>query len=310
MLEREAKVNKTGWKELSSLLGNLPLENCTRECNPVTKEWGWKAPKNKAFRISEQFIIYSDQLNVEDQSIPEESEDLLKEEHAAIFQEFLKETGGNEMEAMKLLVEDVHDGIFSGTTPPRLFHGKWLVISPDLKEGSSPKDGLLSPKLMIKADVMSWHDRGSYSQVIEDIVPQSKTITSCMFESIKGFVRWRQYYAEAVLGKCKIELIDLPEEGVGFFVPKPVDNQQLFLPEGARGKEVYSRNDFFSLTEKRTGDEEKKRIKDFVQDTGLVFDESLDSDLLVAQRTREIILPEKKNPRDRLIKPQIVNRKP
>lgn len=295
MLEREAKVDQTKWKEFASLIGSLPLEKCNREiCNPFTGEQGWMAPKDKAFRISGHFVVDSSESDVEDHVMPLASADVLKEEYTERYKEFLTEAKGNECEALNLLIEDIFDGYYSGT-PMNFFDGKWLIILPDLGQLPSDKGNKLeAPELMVKDNIEVWPER-DFFQIIHDITPQSPTITEVFLErQARAIMHWKQHYARATLGKCKIELIDSPEKEKESYEFKPEDNSNLYLPEGTRKKGVYSDYEFAMKARRRPNKKEEKQLETFNKNGGLVFSQPWNSDVLIAQRPEKIILPEKK----------------
>lgn len=295
MVERETRVEKEVWKEFASLLGNLPLENCNREHIAVTREWGWKAPKDKVFRISGNFIIWSEQSDLEDMGRPLESVGALKESHQKEYREFLEEAEGDESRAIDLLYDDIHDEL---RTPPKFFDGKWLVVSPDLKQDPKAKEAskLDMPQIKVKSDVQAWAER-EYLQGIDDISPQSPIVTDILFASQILAKKWKQYFAEAVLGKCKIDLIDFPdsEKKEGFYIPEAKDDKHLYLPEGTRKRGGHSDYEFAVRTRTRMYKGQEKEPEKVVKNTsGLFFvKSSLFPDLLIAQRMEKIIFPKK-----------------
>jgi len=292
MSEKEPKISSEAeWKEFSSLLGSLPLENCTRECNPVTKEWGWKAPEGKAFRISGQFVVYYDADSSDMTTCrPLGSADFLKEEYGKKYADFLEETEGDEDEALSLLSNYVNEWDYG--MPDKFFEGKWLMISPDFKQELQldEQNNLEVPELMIKRDIEARADR-EYFGLIKDISPQSQTITEVFFESKEIQEHWSQDYASAVLGKCKIELVDCLEKEADFFVPAPIDSKQIYIPDSVSVKP-------------RLNEDQKKAFEKAGEDyKDLIFVHlSSDSDLIVAQRRNEVFTPQKKI--DRLHKKQ------
>jgi len=294
MLERESKVDvDKQWESFASLIGNLPLESCSREQNAVTKQWGWKAPENKAFRISGHFTVFSDADPTSmDMCMPLASADSLKEEHRNIYEEYLADFEGNEDEALRELTSDLDWGL--GYVPPKTFSGKWLVTCPDLSRNFADKrEGRTQiPGISVKDNIKTWVER-EYLQIINDINSNSSDMTGVMFPSQVLATHWEQDYAEAVLGKCKIEIIDRAETGGELFVPEKKDDRNLYLPEGTKEKGTWSKYEFVIKTKRRTNNVEKSQGENFGQNKGLIFVRtSLDSDLLAVIRDREIILPE------------------
>jgi len=300
-LVKPPQIDKKAWEKFALLIGSLPLEKCTREHNPLTNEWGWKAPEGEIFRISGHFVTKFDQSGIDKTAghYGHQSADMLKEEYATLFREFLEEAEGNEAEALRLLVEDIHDGLSSGMTPAQSFHGEWLVASPDLKQDfdKDKESKVDKPEIMIKKNVGAWLSRGSL-KLIEDITPQSSIVTGVLFDSQSLVVHWQQKYAEAVLGKCKIEFVDdCLEEEKKLYVPETKDDKHLFLPEGTRKRGIYSNCEFQVKTNMRQ-DVNKEKLENFANNSGLIFiDREPNSDLLIARRTEEIILPKEEKER-------------
>jgi len=279
MPEREPQSNNAEWEKLASLLGSLPLETCTRECNPITKEWGWKASQGKIFRISGQFVVSYD-ADPSDMSTcrPLASADLLKEEHKKEYEDFLREAEGDEDEALRLLAKDENEWDYG--VPYKFFEGKWLTISPDFKQNLRLDEhrSLEIPILMVKKEIEANASR-DYLSYIKDISPQSSAVTEVLFESSVIQEHWHQDYVEVVLGKCKIDLLDFCEKKPEVFIPKPIEDK-ILLPLNA-------------LTEERLSDSQKRTLQDLTDHGNLSIFKLFHPELSVAL-SKGIIFPKKK----------------
>lgn len=286
MIERE---NRTGVEELASLLKNLPLETCHYECDVVTKEWGWRAPKDKVFRISGHFVIYTDQsTNEMSLYCPQDSADIIKEEHPKEYQRLLKRAKGDEDTALKFFVENHRNGYFYENIPPKFFDGKWLSIE--------KSDGVKIPNFIVKKDIEARYDPTAYLRAIEDITPESKIITECRFIWPTDEIWWTQEYVEPVLGKCKIELIDSPDEKKNLYIPKTPDKKHLCSTDSK--KLDY---DVIVSTRIRPAKRQEKELKDFTEsnkDWAFTDPDSrviIHDDFSIAYRKKkEIIIPGKR----------------
>jgi len=296
MSEREVGFGKGQWKELTSILESLPLESCTRECDPITQRWGWKAPKNKEFRISRQFSIITDS----DRELlgcypPQPSADLLKELFPKEYKRAIKDAHNDEDKTLELLAKYSDDKEMWGMAeaPPKFFDGKWLIMYPDFKQQVfDEKNRLEVPNLLVGGEIKAWSER-EYSQEIKDINPKSSMITRVFFDSQILAQHWTQDRAETVLGKCKIELIDTiekDEKEVELYTAEPKDAKNLYLPEGARGKGVYTVYDFMLDIRARID----KNTEDFAKSNGMSVKEVPNPSLLTVVRVNEVFLPENK----------------
>lgn len=223
--EREGRGGSVGLREFEPLFRGLQLERCSLRRNPVTGEVGWYGPRGYAFKIAGQFWLDSHVSDVWYRRAPQKSAEQLKARYAGRYQVFLERTNGNTELALELLVEDV--GSYKGELEvPESFVGKWLVISPNLDGSATLLGAGVQGKvaLMVKDEIKAWyaHDRFKY---LPDIAPESETVTSCIYDPSVGFVRWIQYYAEAVPGSCRIELVGVKEVRPELFVPSPVEKK-------------------------------------------------------------------------------------
>jgi hypothetical protein len=277
---KEARQNKIDLREINLLLKSLPLEICQLETDPVTNQRGWRAPKDKIFRISGEFIIETEQSEHNMvQYPPRLSRDLLIKENKREYQIFLKEANEDENIALKFLTEDLFNYTF---TPPKFFDGKWLNVTLELK-----------PSLYIKADIEAWYDPKAYRRDIRDIAPESEMMTECSFLHSIGETVWIQEYAEPVLDKCKIELIDSTDEEKKLYIPKTLNKEHLCVIDA----KSYEQNIYVSV-KRRPGQKREKELKDFIEKNSSFnfFEPNLDAIIHgafpIAYR-KEIILLEK-----------------
>jgi len=251
MLERGVTDTKEEWQDFDSFVASLPLENCAYRQIPITNGRGWIAPSGKAFQITGQFIVNSDQLDIVDWYGPNMSAELFRAEYADDYQNCLEKAKGNEKRAWELCLEGmVSDGVPAAA--PISFTGKWLVISPELANVVPQKDQV--PMILVKSDIQAWYEDDVFRS-LDDLAPDSKTITSCLFRTDKAVYKWKQFYAEAILGYSQIILIDHPEVNEDLCLPNPNDNT-LILPGGAG---------FWVQTARRTSEIEKQDMKGFTK---------------------------------------------
>ena len=291
----EAIQSKENLKAINSLLKNLPLETCRRECDSITEEWGWRAPDNKIFRISGHFIINTNQSQYDCCVYPPiRSAEIIKEEHQEEYQEFLKISKGDENTALKLLMEELWFDFeeFDDDVPPKFFDGKWLDTNQENGEFS----------LNVKEDIQAWYENDAYFQRIKDLAPESKTITECAFTPPISEVYWTQSYAEAILNKCQIDLIDYQEKEKKLFVAKPSDREHLCR---INEKKHPTQDIWFVSTRKRQNEQGKRSLEDFDKNNKDFYFSSnppwRKADLLIAhQREKHVVLPEEdKNQKNR-----------
>jgi len=170
---------------------------------------------------------------------------------------------------------------------PQFFDGKWLVM----EKG----DRTEPPNFFVKKDVKAWYDPKAYLLLIKDIVPESETITECRFTFPTSEIWWEQEYAEPVLGKCKIELIDLPDEEKKLYIPKTPDKKHLCSVDSQKIE-----YDVIVSTKRRPGKRQEKELKDFTESNkDLAFPE-LDQSIVIYdalsiayRKPKKIIIPEK-----------------
>ncbi len=298
MLEREGRVDET---EFASLLKELPLEGCHYECNPVTREWGWKAPKDKVFRISGHFTSASkSEPRYYTYGPPESSAELLKEEYADLYKGFLEKVMGNEERALKSLVEylnDEKDSYPPLEIPPKFFDGKWLITSFDLGESSQQDEEEQAElaDIFVKKEVDAWYEREAYFQIITDLAPESEKVTGCFFRSPIADICWKQDYALAVLVECRIELVDSPDKKKELYIPKTINRREIHIPKEA-GKE----NDKFKQTitvkmkEREDKKQRNKKLDSFAKDNrGFTYvNDLLNENLLIALKRKGILRAE------------------
>ncbi len=198
----------------------LPLDSCTLEPNPVTGETGWRAPEGFAFRLTGQFRIDSTQTDPMYWYRPQESRELLIAENPEAYKNCMREAETDEEYALYLLLERIQD-YHGELDAPTSFTGKWLVVDRD-NEG-----------ICVKSDVHAWYDQQTIG-IIHNITPDVKDGQSVVFESNEGFIAWKQLFASAILGKCKIELVEQADQKPEFFIPEPADTKTIVTAEPAR----------------------------------------------------------------------------
>ncbi len=96
------------------------------------------------------------------------------------------------------------------------------------------------------------------------------------------------------MGKCKIELIESPDEEKKLYIPKTLDKKHLCLTEGKNKPE----QDITVWTKRRPGKKQEKKLRDFTENNkDLAFFEPPSwtrVDLSIAYRKpKDIIIPEK-----------------
>ena len=273
MKERE----RTGeQKEFNSLLKEIPLKDCSYEYDLVVKEWGWRAPKDKIFRVTGQFMILCNQSDYCDGLYgPEMSVEMLINENPEKYNECLDGREGNREEALELLHQEVLD--FPGMgMPPNFFDGKWLRISSKLGE---------EPCLLIRGDAEIQYNN-ECSGEIDDISPESEIETGCLFNSTTRSLHWQQYYIEMIPNKSKVQLVDsLENKEIVIF--ESTKNEKIELPE-----EVSSRE--------RQNKDKRKALNNFDKDNkNLVFNElpPWRGDLLIAHKRVGDCIPRKRKER-------------
>lgn len=283
MLELEKISKKVVWKKFASLVRKLPLEQCTFEQNPLTGERGWRAPQDKAFEISGHFVLNSDQLDGADWIGPNSSAALLKEEYKNKYDIALEEAEGDKAYAWQLFLDEIaSDGM--PAMAPTSFRGRWLVALPDLAGSFSNNQ---EPSLTVKGEIEAWYEQDNFG-FINDLAPDSDTVTSCMYYSTKGVKKWQQYYACAVLGHCRIKMVDCPEEEQEFFLPKPVKSE-FVRPE---------KNGLYVQTQRRVGQKAEEIVQQFIREGGLSCWSLKEGGLVIARACRGLATPTKKELQD------------
>lgn len=302
MPEREDEIRRA-WREVPKFLRGIPFETYRFEQLPVTGEWGWKAPEGQAFRVSGHFVVDSDQDDIALRSAPQDSVEIWKQKYPGRFRNFLRESNGNEAEALRLLVEDEDDwGGGHRYDSPNFFDGRWLVISPSPQKGLSVKDrddmyldevfkpaSLKPPEVRVKADIQAWSEEGFV--VLKDLNRgETDTEIQVVFDSPPIMIEWIQYYARPVFGKSRIYLVDCSQKDQKLYVPDGRD-KSLNLPRRLESDPRFSGQDLrrrtFSMGSRIRRMDEKKRtqLEDFAK-KGDVFVRTRDffdeSGLLVA----------------------------
>lgn len=215
--------DSTNWEAVESVLRTLPLERCSFERNPATGEVGWHAPGGYAFKIGGKFTVYSQQSGLEMMQMPQQSKSLFIEEHLDDYQYYLRETRGNRRTAFALLMEDVEDGYGTQYTVPRFFIGKWIVIAPNIDGSPSllpDQEEFISAKLKVTDEVDAEINRSDYLETFDIKSAETDAITRVAFSS-EGIIQWRQFFAEAVVGRCHITCIEQPEDELHLVIPEP-----------------------------------------------------------------------------------------
>jgi hypothetical protein len=268
---RNKKEFAKRWEVFVSVLKSLPLDGCRREvCNPQTGEVAWRAPDNKLFRITGQFDVIDTEESREEIdyfTMPAPSLEKLKVELSEDYEKFLKKARGNKKKALRFLVEMCYEDpplYTHGEFPAESFVGKWLVINPDLEDIGFATKTTKQPDLevKIKGDIEAWSKK-EYGSRLLDINPQSEIITDVAMDSDVITNYWRQPYADAVLGKFKIELVDTidktPELNVPTFRDSEIDKEKLIIPDVRIKRRAEKRNE--DLFVKFAGEAEGKGIK-------------------------------------------------
>lgn len=233
-------------KKLGPIIKDLPLEKCSFEQNPVTREWGWLAPKGTAFKVTGQFVVDADLTDpaYPHNSHPLSSVDLIKSEYSELYKKFMDESNGDEKFALEELEREQYDDGILGL--PEIFIGKWLTIDRDTIRVKGP----------VELQYAALRTR-----MLPNITPDTDKITGVVFYDpgldLDG--NWIQEYAELKVEQSKIELVEVKEqEGLFVVDPKDVSDNDGTLQIG--GIDV--------IVLRHLTEEEKKRLKEFRLEKG------------------------------------------
>ncbi|MBI2622746.1 MAG: hypothetical protein HYW64_01490 [Candidatus Levybacteria bacterium] len=304
-LYKKVEIPDGNLEDLAALLSTIPFELCFYVVNPETNEGVWKAPKGKVFRMSGMFTTFADEQRMQfSGGPPSESMDLKIAHHPKLYSKFLRDTQGDEGKAFELLIEETKSdwGGDEGLEYPKVFEGRWLVVhNPHDGRVESPeeKDAFEIPQVRVKRDINAWVERGAI-RILEDINPKSSTRTGVLFTAPQMIeINWLQDYAQAILGRCKIGLVDcFEEESKLVGIPDPEDNSHLLLPK--RLVRQGGGDSFHVWIEQRTDEKTTtKEIRDFAAKGKISVDRRPfdESGLLIAQERRGKIIPLKEKPK-------------
>lgn len=235
MLELTEKGDPAIYTELSQILAPIPFENLTLDQTPITNKLAWRAPKGVGFKITGNFCIHQDGSHPQFQyNMPLPSADIFIKSHAQIYPKYLEQAGGDVSKALQqLLNNEEEDPVLYPGIPPQSFVGRWLVIDENPGSGfAEDKNGRQEAPLpiSIEGDLQAWYEKEAYYAHLEDLAPESDTVTACSFILPQNEVFWYQEIAKAA-GGSKIELSELLEPEADFFVPSPSASMRLWLPE-------------------------------------------------------------------------------
>jgi hypothetical protein len=257
MIEKEPQESQNQ-EFVQEILRNIPLETCTLETDPVTGIEGWHAPYGKAFQITGRFIIFSN-TSAGDFSVcrPIPSEEEYISMYHEQYESFLKETQGDQEEAVSLLIDDNDDELYLDY-PPTSFEGKWLNLE---------QYGGNQIKLDVREDIQPYIDDGFFL-AINNLTPDGdkKNPLFCTTDGMKQFqfVQWHQEYAEVCLGFCTIQLIDYNEPERTLFSPEKKDDAENTILVAEEGSGVTS-DDLISSYEElmkiTLTDEEREQMR-------------------------------------------------
>lgn len=199
--------------QVQSVVRTLPLERCSFEQNPITQEFGWRAPNGFGFRMTRQFQVDSEQEDITHWYRPQESRDLFLTQNRQRYRELLLEMDGSEELALEELLSEEEE--YEGELDlPESFIGRWFVVRPN------------PLTVFVKEDIRAWYvaDTLRVPNVTED--PDKKVPATFMSKEITPV--WKQYYAAGVPGLFEIELVDVPEVAPKLLLPK--QDEEIVLP--------------------------------------------------------------------------------
>lgn len=232
--------------KLQLFLDSLPLTESPLEHCPVTNEMGRRAPFGKAFRISGQFWVEKNFFNDYTGFKPSPSLEAFKDENRKHYSWLLDEFGGDEKRALKELVGDVEDFAGEYDDLPKEFMGKWLVVSPGRPV-----------TVKVKENIIAWVERQNMG-IIDDLTPETKKEPIIISDFGDREVIWNQYYANAILGECKIDLVDFEEEAEPLYVPEPVDQSKIEKVEYLQTPASHEYSEYYGRALGRKWSEEER----------------------------------------------------
>jgi len=218
------------FQAVNEMIGRLPLQDCTWETNPVTRETGWKAPHGKAFKITGSFGLDTDGPDIAYCVQPLDSFDLYISRDSVRYQELLAENNGNQEAALRAYKHHNDDDWID---IPDLFEGKWLIMKPEPKNGQfklDEKGEMRAPQIMVKGDVISTYEHDLFGILKGIHGPRGESVP---YSLETGEIVWHRYQATAVIGSSRIELVDFQDIEPEFFIPdeKPKEIEIVSFPE-------------------------------------------------------------------------------
>ncbi|SRR5258708_2252004 len=247
---RETLEQTADLEKLHPIIKDLPLEKCSFERNPITREWGWLAPKGFTFKVTGQFVVDSDLTDpaYPHWSHPLSSVDLIKSEYPELYKKLMEESDGDEKFVLEELEREQYDDGVRGL--PESFIGKWLTIDRD--------------SLRVKGYVELQY-AALRGKTLRNITPGTENVTSVAIYDpgldLDG--NWIQDFAEIKVGHSKIELVEIEEQDSLIIVdPKQVSD----YPNGSLQKDGVHVVVFREPT-----DEEKQRLKEFKLKKGQLY---------------------------------------
>jgi hypothetical protein len=222
MIEEGPQISQE--EALQQIIEGLPLETCEYKTDPVTNIKGRFAPEGRIFRITGRFTLDWD-VSKGNMTIyvPIQSVEGFIADNQEKFNNYLKKTDEDEQKALELLVEDNDLDPPFGDMPPTSFEGKWLHIV----NGKSKY-------LYVRQEVQPYLD-DAFECTIENLTPGSDKKNPLKFKTYgmpeHASYEWTQPYAEAILGFCKVKLVEYEEPRTILVYKSKIDNTTIQLPE-------------------------------------------------------------------------------